>query len=271
MERRNKTSFSVKDKDGKELKLAVLRPNLKQQKQAQIHYNALFAELVTQAKPAVLREALDDVARKQGLWSDEKQEEYNKYLDEFNEAERALDSGGIRLSEAKKLALRMKWLRAKMSSMRSWRTRLDALTAQGQADNHSFNYLVSECTVYDETGQRFFKSLDDYLSRDEDDASAEAAGKLAELMYELDSNFQQKYAENKFLIQYKMMDSELRLIDKDGNLIDEDGKRVNEKGQWVDSDGNLIDEGGHKLNDKGEYVVASKPFLDDDGHEIVTG
>jgi predicted RNA-binding protein Jag len=267
MDKRNKVVFTVKI-DDKDTELAVLRPTSKQQKQAQIHYNALFAELITQPKPAILREALDDVARKQGLWSDEKQAEYIKLLDEFNELELKLDKGGIKLSEAKHMALRMKTLRQKMRQMRSWSTRLDALTAQGQADNHSFNYLVSECTVYNETGNKYFKNLDDLTNRDEEEATVQAAKYLAEILYDFDSNAERKFPENKFLLDYKLVDDQLRLVNQDGKLIDEQGRLIDENGNLVDSNGNLIDERGNKVNTDGDFIVDRKPFLDDEGKEI---
>lgn len=250
------------------VKLRVTRPTPNQTRKAQIEYNSAFAELVNREKPALLREALEDVSRKQGLWNDEKENEYRKLVKELNDSELKLAKGGIKKSEARAIALNMRKLRRQIAQARSAITNLDNYTAQGQADNHSFNFLVAECTVYDEDNKKYFKNLDDYLERSSDEVSIQAASELMSLMYGFDNDFEKKLPENQFLLKFGYVDDKLRLINSEGKLIDEKDRLVNENYNLIDADGNLIDEEGNRISEAGEYLVEQSPFLEEDGTPI---
>jgi hypothetical protein len=186
------------------------------------------------------------------------------------EGERKLAKGGISLSIAKDEALKMRKLREELRELIAVKTNLDTHTAEGQADNARFNYLVSACTVYNDSKKPYFSSYEDYNSKSGTDLVAGlAAQNLAGMLYGLDSDYEEKLPENKFLKQYKFVDDKLRLVNKqgqlvdsEGRLIDEDGRFINEKGEFVDKDGNTVDK-------KGDYVIEFSPFLDDDGKPIV--
>ena len=148
------------------------------------------------------------------------------------------------------------------------KTNLDSHTAEGQADNARFNYLVSACVVYKDSKKKYFKDYEDYLNRSSELVAIYGAQKLASMMYGLDSDFEKKLPENKFLIKYKLVndnlefvDSQGRLVDAEGRLIDANGRFINEAGEFVDKDGNLVDQ-------EGEYLIEFSPFLDENGNPI---
>ena len=70
-----------------------------------------------------------------------------------------LAKGGIPLSQAKTYAIEMQKLREELKELITEKTTLDAHTAEGQADNAKFNFLVSACVVYKETNQPFLKDM----------------------------------------------------------------------------------------------------------------
>ena len=47
----------------------------------------------------------------QGLWGEDKEQRYQKFLSDINEKEELLNAGGVKLSEAKEAALRLRELR----------------------------------------------------------------------------------------------------------------------------------------------------------------
>ena len=59
----------------------------------------------------------------------------------------------------------MRKLRDDLRELISSRTNLDNNTAEGQADNARFNYLVSCCLVYSDNKKGYFNSYEDYLNR----------------------------------------------------------------------------------------------------------
>jgi hypothetical protein len=261
----NKKQFKV-TLDSKEVELCVVRPNVKQRQEGQKIYNKAFRDAVESG--AILRGKVNNVMREQNLWDDNKEAEYRKLLEKINGAERKIKSGGIKLNQAKDLALEMRKDRAELRSLTSERSSLDNNTAEGQADNAQFNYWVSSCTVYSETGKTYFSNYEDYLNRDDDPATGQAAGSLAMLLYNLDPDYEKKLPENQFLAKYNFVDEELHLVDKTGRRVDSEGRLVNKDGRYINEAGELIDIHGNRVNEEGDYVVEFSPFLDDEGKPI---
>jgi hypothetical protein len=261
----NKKTFKV-TLDSKEIELCVVRPNVKQRQEGQKIYNKAFRDAVESG--AILRGKVNNVMREQNLWDDNKEAEYRKLLEKINGAERKIKSGGIKLNQAKDLALEMRKDRAELRALTSERSSLDNNTAEGQADNAQFNYWVSSCTVYSDTGKPYFNTYEDYLNRDDDPATGQAAGNLAMLLYNLDPDYEKKLPENQFLSKYKFVDEELHLVDKQGRRVDSEGRLVNKDGRYINEAGELIDINGNRVNEEGDYVVEFSPFLDDDGKPI---
>lgn len=253
--------------EDKEVELAVLHPTVEQRNVGQIEYNKAFSAAL--ANGSLLRLKLDQYMKDQGLWNDKKQQEYEKLNKDIRDAEIKLEKGGIKKSVAKDICIQLIKDRGSLRELISERSALDNVTVEGQADNARFNYYVSACTVYNDTGKPFFKDLKDYLNRGLEPATIEAASNLMGLLYGIDSDFESKLPENKFLQKFHYVDEKLRFINEDGHLVDingrlvdEDGRFVNEAGEYVDADGNLVDYDG---NLSGEPL----PFLDDEGKPIV--
>lgn len=252
---------------GKEVTLLVRSPSLQDQREATKVYNTAFSDAL-KAK-AVVRAKLDDLLVEQGLWDDKKQFQFTALQSKILENERKLAKGGIPLNEAKKIALDMRKDREELRDLISVKTNLDTHTAEGQADNARFNYLVSACTVYNDNKKPYFASYDEYLNKSSDPVAIQAAQHLAGMLYGLENNYEEKLPENKFLKQYKFVDDQLRLVDKQGRLVDQDGRLVDENGRFVNEKGEFVDKDGNPVNAEGEYLIEFKPFLDDEGNPVV--
>jgi len=253
--------------DGKEKTFTVRSPSLVDQREAQKAYNTAFTDAIK--SNSVVRAKMDDVLEDQGLWNKDKQKKYEKLQEELLEGEKKLAKGGFSLIEAKKLALKMRNVRLEIRDLISVRTSLDNHSAEGQADNARFNYLVSACVVYKENDKPYFKDLEDYMNRMDDPVALAGATKLAEIIYGLDNDFEKGLPENKFLKKYKFVNDDLRFIDKQGRTIDSDGRLVDENGRYIDEQGNFVDKDGNAVDADGEYVVDAQPFLDDEGNPVV--
>jgi len=253
--------------DGQEKTFTVRSPSLADQREAQKVYNTAFTDAIK--SNSVVRAKMDDVLEEQGLWNKEKQNKYESLQQELFDGEKRLAKGGFALTEAKKLALKMRNIRLEIRDLISVRTSLDNHSAEGQADNARFNYLVSACVVYKENDKPYFKDLEDYMNRMDDPVALAAAQKLANIIYGLDNNFEKNLPENRFLKKYKFVNDDLRFIDKAGRTIDSEGRLVNEEGRYIDEEGNFIDKDGNRVDQDGEYIVDSEPFLDDDGKPVV--
>ena len=252
--------------DGKPVKLAIVRPSVKVSKEAQLEYNRSFSEAVQSG--ALLKAKLQNVLMDQGVWSIEKQNQHDALISDINENEQTLARGGIKLSDAKRVALEMRVKRWRLRELISERTEYESNTAEGQAENARFNYLVSACTVYNDTGEKVYSGLEDYLEKSGELFSLEAARVFANMMYGLEDNYEDNLPENKFLKDYNFVNDDLRLVNDDGDLVDAEGKRIDESGRYVDDSGNYVDREGNKVNQEGDYIFEAQPFLDDSGKPI---
>ena len=257
-----KTEISGVDKE-----FLVRSPTLENQREAQKVYNQAFTDAIK--SKSVVRAKLDDLLEDQGLWNAEKQAEFSTLQKKLLDGEKKLAKGGFSLNEAKDLAIEMKGFRDKIRDLISVRTSLDNHSAEGQADNSRFNYLVSVCVVYNDTKQPYFSNMEEYLNKSTDKVAILGAQNLANMLYGLDNDYESNLPENKFLKKYKFIDDKLRLVDKKGRLIDAESRLVDENGRFIDDSGNFVDKFGNRVNDDGEYVVEAQPFLDDDGKPIV--
>ena len=258
-------SFTM-DIEGKKVEFLVKSPSFKDQREAQKIYNQAFSDAVKSG--CIVRGRLNDLLKEQGLWDDQKEMRLNTIQHEILGHEQKLAKGGISLQRARGIALEIRKLRGDLRELISSRTNLDNNTAEGQADNARFNYLVSCCLVYSDNKKSYFKDYEDYLNRSTDTVAIRGAQALASRLYGLDDNYEKNLPENKFLQEYNFVDENLRFINSDGKLTDVDGRLVDENGRYINDKGEFVDKDGKLVDDEGEYVVEFKPFLDDNGKPV---
>ena len=261
----NSRSFKVMI-DSKERDVSVRSPSLQDQREGQKVYNQAFTDAIK--SKSVVRAKMEDVLTEQGLWDNQKQARLAELQQELLESERRLAQGGISLKEAKDVAMKMKETRDEIRELIGSRSSLDNHSAEGQADNAKFNYLVSACVVYNDTKQPVFKNMEEYLNRATESVAIQGAQNLANMLYGLDSDYENNLPENKFLKKYKFIDEKLRLIDKQGRLVDEEGRLIDNNGRFISESGEFVDKFGNKVDLDGNYIVDFKPFLDDDGNPV---
>ena len=220
----------------------------------------------------LLRDQLEGELRKRKLWNDQRENEYQTLRQEVLDGEFTLQKGGIKLSQAKGIALNMSEKRSTMVDLLSSRTDLDSNTCEGKADAARFNYLFAACLVYDETGEPYFPNkLDDYLVNQDDPVAIAGATHFYYLVSGGDS-IDDKLPETQFLKKFKFVDDKGRLIDKEGRLIAQDGKHIDENGNYIkwnkDGTSTKIDNQGRAVSESGDFEVKHTAFLDDDGDPI---
>ena len=253
--------------DGKDEIFDIRTINANDQREAQKRYNQAFSDALKSG--SIVRAKLDDLLKEQGLWDDNKELQFNTIQKELLKYEKQLSKGGISLKDARNIAIEMKKLREEMRELISVKTNLDSNTAEGQADNARFNYLVSVCVVYNNTKQQYFESYDDYLNRSTEMVAIYGAQKLANMLYGLDNDYEKKLPENKFLLKYKLVNDQLQYIDNKGRRTDVNGKLVDSTGRYINENGEYVDIEGNLINKDGDYLVEFTPFLDENGKPIV--
>lgn len=253
--------------DGKDQEFLIKSPTLGDQREAQKVYNQAFSDAVKSG--CIVRARMDDLLKEQGLWDDQKQQKLNTLQQQLMDNEKTLAKGGISIKTAKEVAINMKKIREEIRELISVRTNLDNHTAEGQADNARFNYLIASCLVYNTTKEKYFKNYEEYLARAAEPIAIKSAQVLANMLYGLDNDYEKKLPENKFLIKYKFVNDDLRFINKEGKLVDSDGRLVDSDGRFINNEGKYVDKDGNLVDENGDYITDFRPFLDDDGKPIV--
>jgi hypothetical protein len=263
--RKEKRPFKYDDK-----KYAVRRPKVEDVKLA----NELRAKTFNQAlqEGDLLRDQLDNELRKRELWNDEREDQYQGLRKKVIDGEFTLKKGGIKLAEAKDIALEMSRARNEMVSMLSGRSDLDSITCEGKADSARFNFLFASCLVYDENDEVYFKGgFDEYMANQDDPVAVLGATEFFYLMSGTE-DVDSQLPENKFLKSFEFVDNDYRLIDKGGKLVDAEGNHIDENGnlvEWISDDECIfVDITGRKVTKTGEWDVEFSPFLDDDGNPV---
>lgn len=249
---------------------AVRVPKVQEIKEANEMRSKTFNESLSRGD--LLRDQLESELRKRNLWTDDIEMEYQTLRREVLDGEFRLQKGGIKLKQAKQVALEMSEKRNKMIDLLSSRTDLDSNTCEGKADAARFNYLFSCCLVYDENDEAYFPNkLDDYLENQDDPVAVTGATEFYYLISGADA-LDENLPENIFLKKFKFVDNKLRLIDSEGKLTDSDGKHIDENGFYIkwkeDGTSYNVDANGRKVNDEGRFDVEPSPFLDDDGNPV---
>tara|TARA_R100000005_G_C4980293_1_gene190242 strand:+ start:55 stop:984 length:930 start_codon:yes stop_codon:yes gene_type:complete len=270
---KNRIKIESVDSEGKEVVAYIKLPDSKDNKKAQLAYNKAFKDALQSG--AVLRQKLSQVMEEQGIWNEQKQEQYESIIEEISDGEKALGRGGISLKEARELALKIQEKRVEFRALISERNSMDNNTAEGQADNERFSYLVYLC-LYNQNGKQYFSNIEDYEENASQPFVVKAAGQLAEKIYGLDPDYDKNLPENKFLRDYNLSDDELNLINEDGHRIDidEEGieRLIDENGRFIayDEDGEsyYVNRDGEKVDAEGEVVQEFSPFLDDSGKPV---
>ena len=229
--------------DDEEKLLFVREKTFEQEQKGREIYNDTFNRCLKSG--GILQQALGKVLEDQGIWSPEKQNELLELQTKLFEYQKTLDVGGIKLFDAKDIAVEMRKLRLEILFLGAERTNMNAQTVEGQADQARFNYLVSALLVYNTTKKLVFKDLDEYLNKANEVWAISAAEKVASLEYSYDDDFQRSLPENKFLLKYNFVDEELRFVNKEGKYVDDKGEILPD-----------------------EEEVQFSPFLTDDGKPV---
>lgn len=255
---RELTSLNSK---GEEVRIVVKSPTAKQMNEAQLVYNKALRAAIDSG--AYLREGLNKHLVEQGFWDDDKAEREKAIYEEMADLEYELNKGGIKLSDAKDKALTLRGLRYELRELLTERLNHDALTAEGQAENKRFDYLVAVCSINELTQKPLFEDVDDYYSKQGEPYSADCAGNLGSLIYGLNADADADLTENKFLKRFNFIDDQYRLVNEDGDLVDREGNRVDELGRPINEEGQALRHDGRPLLQEGEDVE-TVDFLDDD-------
>jgi len=207
----------------------------------------------------ITKKELSVLMEKRGIWNKEKSTQEEDISTQIQGLERNLfrGEGGKKpkVSEGKDIAIQMKDLRVKLRELIGERLALEENTAEALSDNVRFDYFVAMCSFYKDTNQKVYTNLEDYNQRSSDEVAFAAASMLGDILYNLDTSFEENLPENRWLKGFDLINQDFGLVNTEGDLVDRGGKKINDLGHYLDGDDNRIDVDGFPLNDDGSYVM----------------
>lgn len=257
------------DVNGNKTKIVVKKPNNITISQAQRVGAKAWTDCVRDG--IMTKKELEKFMKEQGIWDDGKDKEQKKIVEEIAALEKRLYVGSqghtkLKASEGKEIAIQMRVKRAELRDLIAERISLEQNTAESISDNARFDYLVANCTFY-ENGQKVYNNLDEYRQKADDELAFTAASTLAGMLYSVDRDFEAKLPENKFLKMFNFVNDDLSLVNQSGETVDLDGRRIDKNGFYLNEDGKRVDKDGNLLDEFGNYIPTVEYITEDDAEE----
>lgn len=260
--------FVTNNNKEEKVKIVVRKPNNVLISQAQRVAAKAWTDCVRDG--IMTKKELEKFMKEQGIWSSDKDQEQQNIIQEIASLERQLYVGGkdgkLRASEGKNIAINMRIKRNELRDLIAERLSLEQNTAEALSDNARFDFLVANCTFY-ENGNKVYTNLDEYKERADSELGFAAASALASLIYSVDKDFEAKLPENKFLKMFHFVNEDLSLVNEDGETVDLEGRRIDKNGYFLNDKNQRVDKNGNVLDDSGNYVPTVK-YVDDKDNEI---
>lgn len=260
----------VKDGEGeKTVKIVVKRPQSAVMSQAQRVSAKAWTDCVRDG--IMTKKELSKFMKEQGIWDKGKDVEQDKISAEIIALEKKLYVGDskntkVKASDAKNTAIDMRKKRNELRELIAEKMALEQNTAEAISDNVRFEFLVANCSFY-ENGNKVYNSVDEYVEQSDGEIAFAAATALAQMMYSIDKDFEANLPENKFLKQYHFVNDDLSLVNEKGETIDLEGRRINNFGQYINDEGHRTDKDGNVLDEHGNYIP-SIMYVDDKGKKV---
>lgn len=204
MTKTKEVEFKHEDKTYK-----VQSPTARQQLDGKKVYIKAWGE--ARKQESILRPNLKQFLQENGIWSQEDEAELSKLDQKIIEIEDLLqEPGDASQDDLVKRANECLSARLERHVLLSRQLQYDGLTAEAQAENAQFGYLLSAC-LKNEDGSPVFPSYDAYLDSMETELVELASEKLTELMYgvSLDTMFSDT-PEYRFLEENAQLEDEKR-------------------------------------------------------------
>lgn len=155
--------FTSKDKEGKDVVLKFVRPNQKVLSDADFFYRQQFSRAIRNGI-MTNAEALQ-IMKGQGLWTDEHEKQAAEMRRGIREVEEKFSDTSLSNDDGLVLVTKIKGLRDELSELNNRFSSITDNTAESMASEYRTQFYAANCVVYNNTGKRVFKDLEDFLSR----------------------------------------------------------------------------------------------------------
>jgi hypothetical protein len=149
--------------DGKEVVLRFNVPSQKVLTKSDFVYRQTFS---TAIRAGVLTSAeANKILKERSIWDDSKELEAAKLREDIRKSEEALKDPGLSNPDGKELCDKLRKLRGDLNDLTALYTSVSDNTAEQVAAEARNKFMASECVVYNDSGERVFKSAEEFDAR----------------------------------------------------------------------------------------------------------
>lgn len=149
--------------DGKEVVMKFIAPSQKVLTKGDFVYRQTFS---TAIRAGVLTSAeANKILKERGIWDDEKEVEAANLRQAIREEEDVLKEPSLSNADGKLLCDKLRKLRNDLNDLTALYTSVSDNTAEQVAAEARNKFMASECVVYNDSGEKAFKSAEDFDSR----------------------------------------------------------------------------------------------------------
>lgn len=260
----------VELEDGTKVKVVVKKPSNKLLTDAQMLGARIWTKCTEDG--IMTKKELENFMRKKNIWDETKELEQSSYVDHLARLEKELtlgNNGKLTKKRGKEISLEMRRFRLKLRDLISERISLEQNTAEALSENAKFDFLVANCVYKEDGATKVYTNLEDYQARADDEVAFASASALAQMLYSIDKQFEEKLPENKFLKRFNFVNENLSLVDEENNLVDLQGRRIDDEGYYLNEKGERVTSDGYLLDEDGGLALQAE-YLDDEETETET-
>lgn len=246
-------------KDGSKVFLTVKSPTAKDIDLADMIYSKKVAELIRQSKNGdgfLLRSELNQFLLNNNIWTEQDEKKVAGLSDQIAVNISKIKAGGIKKSEARRLAIQCLDARKEILEHYLKRQDFDDSTIEAIAETERSDYLIFLCTIIESSGEKFWDSFEDLKNDKGTVLFTQVSNLSGEVFYGIGKQVESYLPEVSWLKKHGFVNEDLRYVDP------KTGKFVNAAGQFLDDNDN-VDLLQETENLVGE-IIEDSPYLDED-------
>ena len=228
---KNRTLFEV-EKDGKTIKLAVVKPKIDFINKIDIKKAGIISEAIREG--AMTKSECQKIIKEKGIITEEMEKEKEDIFRSIGKIETMLKKESLPLAKGKKLAKEITGLRQRILEINEGANEIVNLCAEEVAERICMQYYTAGCTIYEETGEKYFDGYEDYVEKSNSDTAIRALVEMIYLSMDLESDYINNLPENEYLLKKekntkKVKESKEKILELESKIEDDENHQSDEK------------------------------------------
>lgn len=228
---KNRTVFEVEEND-KKIKLAVVKPKIDLINKIDIKKAGIISEAIREG--AMTKSECQKIIREKGILTEEMEKEKDEAFSKIDKLEKMLKKEKLPDSKGKKYAKEISDLRNKIAEINAGANEIIGLCAEEVAERICMQYYTAECTICEDSGEKYFDGYSDYVEKSNSNTAIRALVEMIYLSMDVESSYIESLPENEYLIKLeddkkKKKESKEKIVELENKIESNENRQEDEK------------------------------------------